>query len=155
MGIGRTIQRRIQPSILVIFGICRQTRQRAGRKLDRWSRWDSRFHWPLRRSTGNVRDRQLQILIARLRQQRCRRPHTNITANRQWVPNFRSSRLCTSIPATHLRHLGQRAVVPESRNQSLLRSSSNFAAVLGSSVPPYYANSMRNPQASPPSRLLC
>jgi hypothetical protein len=71
--------------------------------------------WPLRRSAGNVRDRQLQILIARLGQQRCLHPRTNIPTNCQWIPNLCPS-FCTPVPATYLCHLGKRAVVPESRH---------------------------------------
>ena len=110
--------------------------------------------WTLRRSTGDVRGRQLQILIARLRQQHCHRPYPNISADCQWVPTFRPSRLCTSFPTTYLRNLGQRTVVPQSRHRTLLCSSSNPPTALGSSIPPHHPNSMRNPQARPPSRLL-
>jgi hypothetical protein len=103
---------------------------------------------------GHVPDRQLQELIARLRDQHGHPPHTNISANFQWIPSPPPS-FCTSFPAAYLRYLGKRAVVPESCHKSLLRSSGNPATVLGLSIPPLYEYPMHNSQACPPSCLLC
>src|SRR5258708_2815214 len=89
----------------------------------------------------------------RVRRKRGSPPRTNISATFQWIPNLYPS-FCTLLPATHLCCMGERAVVPESRHKSLLRSASNPATVLGSSIPPPHATPTRNPHARPPSLLF-